>query len=390
MTFFVTKSLATGPIRFGVAPRRPIDEIDTDPAFSTAADGSFKRQRRESFFFSDSRQVNTTPNFAVRHSDQTWAEQIMALPKPLLALAPIGGIFVLLGLAVLINKGAQGLIEIIAGLAMIAVPIILTAQQRSAMTEAEARERAAREAREKHDRELLGAYLTALEQMAKTPDDASMDAVARERAAIDLPDAVWSPAARLAVLQIGIEALHRLGPDRAKEVGRIMSDAAGAAGLHGDAKIVLREDLYLVILWHLLADDRLGPAQTAELEKLRSGFEIDITDPAQAEFERLRGISARSLPRADCSIKLGFHEYCIFAGKGLFVTNKRVLFPSQKPPEIGLPKIDTIEVGADENSVTIKVAGVKKPLRLLLEEPIYTAAMIDIATTINERPKGFA
>lgn len=390
MTFFVTKSLATGPIRFGVAPRRPIDEIDTDPAFSTAADGSFQRQRRESFFFSDSRQVNTTPNFAPRHSDQTWVEQIMALPKPLLALAPVGGIFVLLGLAVLINKGAQGLIEIIAGLAMIAVPIILTAQQRHALSEAEARERAAREAREKRDRELLGAYLTALEQMAKTPDGASMDAVARERAGIDLPDAIWSPAARLAVLQIGLEALHRLGPDRAKEVAQIMSEAAGAAGLHGDAKIVLREDLYLVILWHLLADDRLGPAQNAQLDKLRSGFEIDITEPAQAEFERLRGIGVRNLPRAECNVKLGFHEYCIFATKELFVTNKRVLFPSQKPAEIALPKIDTIEVDADENAVTMKVAGVKKPLRLVLEHPIYTASMIDIATTINERPRGFA
>jgi len=33
---------------------------------------------------------------------------------------------------------------------------------------------------------------------------------------------------------------------------------------------------------------------------------------------------------------------------------------------------------------------VKKPLRLVLEQPIYTASMIDIATTINERPRGFA
>src|SRR5947207_12275505 len=97
----------------------------------------------------------------------------------------------------------------------------------------------------------------------------------------------------------------------------------------------------------------------AQLEKLRSGFEIDITEPAQAEFERLRGIGVRNLPRAECNIKLGFHEYCIFAAKGLFVTNKRVLFPSRKPAEIALPKIDAIEVDADENSVHIKVGGVK-------------------------------
>jgi hypothetical protein len=390
MTFFVTKSLATGPIRFGVAPRRPVEAIDDDPALSTGPDGSFVRRRKESFFFADSRNVASASALPRRHAEQTLIDQVLALPKPLLALIPIGAVFLLLGLAVLFTKGAQGWVEIIFGLAMIAVPIVLTAQQRRAVREREDKERAAREERERRDSELLGKYVAALEQMRTNPDQASMDAVARERAAIDLPDPIWSPAARLAVLQIGLEALHRLGPDKAEDVAQIMAEAGGAAGLHGDAKISLREDLYLVILWHLLADDRLGPAQAAQLEKLRHGFGIDVTEPAQDQFERLRGIGVRNLPRAECTARLGFHEYCIHATKDLFVTNKRVLFTAQKPSEIGLPKIDDIAVDADTSTMVLKVAGVKKPMSLTLDDPMFIASIIDIATTLNERPRGFA
>ncbi len=390
MTFFVTKSLATGPIRFGVAPRRPVDEIDDDPGLSTGPDGSFVRRRRESFFFSDSRTVATAGALPRRHSEQTLIDQVLLLPKPLLALIPVGGVFLLLGFAVLFTKGRQGWVEIIFGLAMIAVPIVLTAQQRRVVREREEKERAAREERERRDSELLGKYVSALEQMRVTPDQASMDAVARERAAIDLPDPIWSPAARLAVLQIGLEALDRLGPEKAKEVAKIMAEAGGAAGLHGDAKISLREDLYLVILWHLLADDRLGPAQAAVLETLRKAWDIDVTEPAQDQFERLRGIGVRNLPRAECNVRLGFHEYCIHATKELFVTNKRVLFPSQKPSEISLPKIDDVAVDADTSTMVLKVAGVKKPISLTLDDPIFIACIIDIATTLNERPRGFA
>jgi len=390
MTFFVTKSLATGPIRFGVSPRRNLEAIDDDPALSTGPDGGFVRMRKESFFFSDSRNVSSASAIPRRHAEQTYIDQVLGLPKPLLALIPVGAVFLLLGFAVLFTKGAQGWVEIIFGIGMIVVPIVITGQQRRAVREREERERAAREERDRRDSELLGKYVAALERMRTTPDQESMDAVARERAAIDLPDPVWSPAARLAVLQIGLEALHRLGASKADEVGQIMSEAAGAAGLHGDAKISLREDLYLVVLWHLLADDRLGPAQAAQLETLRKGFDIDITEPAQEQFERLRGIGVRNLPRAECDVRLGFHEYCIHGTKQLFVTNKRVLFPSQKPSEIGLQKIDDVAVDADTSTITLKVAGLKKPLQLTLDDAIFIASIIDIAASLNERPRGFA
>src|SRR6185369_493558 len=122
MTFFVTKSLATGPIRFGVSPRRNLEAIDDDPALSTGPDGGFVRMRKESFFFSDSRNVSSASAIPRRHAEQTYIDQVLGLPKPLLALIPVGAVFLLLGFAVLFTKGAQGWVEIIFGIGMIVVP----------------------------------------------------------------------------------------------------------------------------------------------------------------------------------------------------------------------------------------------------------------------------
>jgi len=391
MTFFVTKSLATGPIRFGVAPRRLLEAIDDDPTLSTGPDGSFVRRRHESFFFADSHRVSTSPAYLGRQPEKlSYVDQILALPKPLMALVPIGIILTLLGFAVLFTKGAQGWVEIIFGLGMIAVPVVLTAQQRRATHDRDEKEREEREAREKRNRDLLAAYVAALERMRVQPDKESMDAVGRERAAIDLPDPVWAPAARHAVLQIGFEALHRLGPAKASEVAALMFETAGAAGLHGEARGSLRNDLYRTVLWHLMADDRVGKAQAGTLEQLRKGFEIEEHEPAAEELERLRGVDVSTLPRVECTIRLGFHEYCIHATDGLVLTNKRLVLSSQKPPDAALPKIDDIEVDADEQTVVVRVAGIKKPIKLTLGDPIYTAALIDIASTLNERPRGFA
>ena len=46
MTFFVEKTLALGPIRFGVSPRQAADKIDQDDSLSTGASGEFVRQNQ--------------------------------------------------------------------------------------------------------------------------------------------------------------------------------------------------------------------------------------------------------------------------------------------------------------------------------------------------------
>src|ERR1700760_1083463 len=51
VAFYIQKSLAHGPIRFGVAPRREIGQIDSDAALSTGPRGEFARKSAEGFFF---------------------------------------------------------------------------------------------------------------------------------------------------------------------------------------------------------------------------------------------------------------------------------------------------------------------------------------------------
>jgi hypothetical protein len=417
MTFFVTRSLATGPIRFGVTPRRDLDAIDSDAGLSTGPAGDFLRRRRDAFFFADSRSavaavlpttrsVTSMPFWTSLKPDGTprrWG---------FLGLMALGVIFILLGFAVIIAKGGQGWVEVVLGIAMIATPIVLTAQERKLLREKEERERVEREAREKRNREMLASYTAALERAHETPDAAALEVLRRERETLELPYDIWSPLARRTVLQIGFEALGRLGPAGAGEVATSMTDAANAAGLTPEDEVATKTDVYRTVVWHLLADDRHGDAQEAQLDQLRRGFNVwerDVPPESKAveEFHRLRGISTRSLPRTECTIRLGFHEYCVHHAQGhvveekrkqrvagepldLYVTNKRLIVTTKKPVEIPLPKIDDVEVDVDTNTMTIEYAGAKHPIRIEVADPIYTASLIDIATSLNERPRGFA
>jgi hypothetical protein len=418
MTFFVTKSLATGPIRFGVTPRRTLDAIDDDAGLSTGASGDFLRRRRDAFFFADSRHGALTPSLPAAKSIRStpfWSSlKPDGTPRGwgFLALMILGVLFILLGFSVLITKGAAGWVEVILGLAMIATPIVLTAQKRKQIAEQEERERAEREAREKREREMLAAYLAALEQLRANPGEESFEAVRREHDALELPYAIWSPAAKRTVLQIGFDALHRLGPTRAKEVSRLMTDAATAAGLRPEEEVETKTEIYRTVVWHLLADDRAGNVQAEQLKELRKGFDIwerDVPVEAKAaeEFQRLRGVTTGSLPRAHVNARLAFHEYAVHQTSGhmvvekkkqraagepfqLLITNKRVLLTTKKPVEVALSKIDDVEVNVDTNVMTLRVAGLKKPLRIEVEDPIYTASLIDMASNLNERPRSFA
>ena len=44
----------------------------------------------------------------------------------------------------------------------------------------------------------------------------------------------------------------------------------------------------------------------------------------------------------------------------------------------------------DSGTVVVKTDNPKKPLRLKVDQPVYTAAMLDLAASIDERPRGFA
>src|SRR5207253_7976959 len=99
------------------------------------------------------------------------------------------------------------------------------------------------------------------------------------------------------------------------------------AGLSAADEVETKLDFYRNLVWHLLADDRIGDVQSEELKAIRKGFDIwdrdvPVESKAAEEFLRLRGITNRSLPRAQCGVPLKFQEYCIHHARGVLMTAK--------------------------------------------------------------------
>jgi hypothetical protein len=404
VTFYVQKQLALGPIRFGVNPRWALAAIDDDPALSTGGSGEFVRRRGEGFFFADNarfagpsvpaaKSISSTPFLSSLKPDGT--------PRGYgyLALLAGGTLFFLLGLAVLMRKGAAGWVEIILGLGMIVTPFILTAQRRKQIREQEERERAEREAEEARKRKMLGDYATALERIRTDRSDDALDVLQREREALTLPYEIWGPTARVTALRVGFEELSKRGVAGAADVARSMNRVSAASGLTTEDTFGVLLDLYRVVVWHILADDRLGQAQEAELLALRKGLNIwdrDVPLEAHAadEFRALRGVDRKTIRKIDCGLPLGYGEYCIHQTQSdqgpLVVTNKRLMLRARKPLELEHPKIDEVAVDMDTSTVIIRGGDPKKPLRAKVEDPITTAALIDLASELDVKPKGFA
>ena len=400
MTFYVEKKLALGSISFGVTHDRS-GGGDADTTLSTGAEGEFTRRRSEGFFFGGQDRfagptLPTTPSIS---STPFWSSL-----KPdgtrrgygFLALLVIGALFVPLGFAVIATKGPQGWVEVILGLIMIGVPIALTAQRRKKIREQEERDRAEREAVEKRNREMLTAYTTAL---GRARSERSGDALAhleRERQALTLPYQIWGAVARRTVLLIGFDELARRGPAGSDDVAKLMDRVSRAAGLTGDDQAGVKRDLYCTIVWHLLADGRLGTAQQQQLAAIRKGLGINDDEGNRTiqQFQRVQGLSAQTPPRAKCSTRLAFQEYCIYetpTDQGtLHVTNKRVILEGKKRFEMPVTHAFDVVVNADQSAVTVKTYNPKKPLHLRVEQPVYTAAILDLASSIDERPKGLA
>ena len=412
MTFYVKKSLAHGPIRFGVSPRATADEIDETPSLSTGPGGEFLRRRTHGYFFADVRAIGAPemPKPSSIRNTPFWASLAPEDAKGwgLIAMMAFGFLLILLGLMTVVRLGPQGWIPVVLGAVLIGTPIGITAQKRRAILAVEEKDRAEVEERDRRHREAMGAYATALEALRKDPSEANMTAATRERQGLELSYKHWRPLAKRSVLHIGFNALAERGSAGAAEVSKLMDRVAYAVGLDKadtrDAKL----DLYQVAVWHLLADDRLGSAQGAELEKLRSAFNITQADlegdeDAVRAFDRLRGISRETLPRVECpGLQLQFREYCIHSNKGtllgrkgneeveVFLTNKRVVVKGKRQLDIPLMRIDDVEVDTDNHVLTLQVARPDPPVQLQVEQQIYTASLIDLATTIDERPRSFA
>ena len=396
MTFYVEKRLALGPISFGVNPGQKMN--DDDPALNTGATGEFVRGRNSGFFFGGNdpfsgpdlpptRSIATTPFWSSLKPDGT--------PRSygLLASMAAGVLFILLGIAVVSGKGPQGWVEVILGLIMIAVPIVMTAQKRKKIREDEERDRAKREAIDKVNRETLAAYTAALDGFQKKRDDSSIALLQRERDALTLPKSIWSGSARRTLLLVAFDELQKRGPAGCAEIAQLIDRAAAAAGLSADEAKAIKRDVYATVVWHLLAAGRLGKTQAQQLATIREGFGInDEEAKAIEQFHRVRDLTSDTLPKIRCSMQLQFQEYCIYETPTdlgtLHVTNKRNILEGKKP--VNVPRGLDVTVNATDNVITVKTDNPKKPLRLKVEEPIYTAAILDAASQIDERPKGFA
>lgn len=426
MAFYVRKSLAHGRIRFGVAPRKRLEEIDTDPALSTGMAGEFIRRKTSGFYFAENRLQAGGPNFPTGQptaaSAPFWQSVYDGTTRGwvFLGMTILGVLLLLLGIANVAKGNAAGWALVILAVILIGVPFFMTAQVRRKIREEEERERAAREAEEERNRQVLSAYIEALENLRKDPNDDTLDAVAAERQQLDLPYEIWSGYARNTVLHLGFETLHRLGPARSAEMNDLVSRAARAAGLKPAHELAIKLDIYKTVVWHLLADDRLGEVQAEELKHIRKGLDIwdkDVPEEQHAimEFDRLRGAARTNLPKAECQVPLKIHENCIHVTKGsviklvkqrtdgkrvdsyvpsdpatIYITNRRVMVETKKTQEIPLPKIDDVELDMDEYVMTIKAARDIGQVHLQMEDAIYTSAILDMATTIDDRPRAFA
>ncbi|HYS55257.1 MAG TPA: hypothetical protein VER58_15990 [Thermoanaerobaculia bacterium] len=395
MTFYVEKKLALGSISFGVTPGE--SEVDNDSELSTGATGEFIRRGGERFFFGghDAFHAPTLPRAPSISSMPFWSSlKPDGTPRSygFLASMAFGIVFVLLGLAVVARKGPQGWIEVILGLIAIAVPIVMTAQKRKKIREQEERDRAEREAIEKRNRESLAAYMAALDRVRETRDDASIAQLRLQRENLTIPMEIWSGAARRTALLMAFDALSKRGPGGAKETGQLVDRVSEASGLTPDDARAIKSDLYRTLLWHLIAANRLGISHAQQLQAIRDVFGIgDLEAKTVDQFRRVRTITPQTLPRVRCTTQLQFQEYCIYetpTDQGtLHATNKRTIIEGKKRIEI--PRGVDVSVNADVNLITLKTDP-KKPVRLEVEEPVYAAAILDAASQIDERPRGFA
>jgi hypothetical protein len=313
-------------------------------------------------------------------------------------------LLLLIGVSVLVSKGSAGWVEIILGLGLIIAPLFMTAQKRRVIHAAEEKRRAERAEQEARDREMLAEYAAALDRLREKPDSASLDVLRREREKLDLPYAIWGDAARSTILQVGFNELARLGAEKSPEIAALMDRGSAAAGLIAADVTGVKHSLYATVLWHLLADDRLGTAQRAVVRTIQKGFGIEpeavpVETSSEAEFDRLRGVDHRNVPLCDSTLPLAPREFCIETssaeapdGKAaltIIVTNKRIVVDSPKREEVAIADVDEIEVDAENGTVAITSSRRKRPLTVKVPEPIYFASLLSLATTLDERPKSF-
>ncbi|HYC58022.1 MAG TPA: hypothetical protein VEK79_00490 [Thermoanaerobaculia bacterium] len=410
MSFRIQKSLGNSFFQFSVGRRRDFKSIDDDKEMSTGPAGEFIRHRPEIFYSADIRQIHVPEVPAPRTVTSTpfWGSMIDGTPRgwTFVGLMAFGALLLLLGLANIANgnRGGGGFLVVL-GIILAAIPVVLTSAKRRSIRLQEEKIRKERQERDERDRQLLAAYTTSLEKLRDDPSDANLLYVQRENEKLDLPYAVWADTAIGTVLYVGFSTLAKVGPERAAEVAELMDRASDAAGLIAEDARGVKHALYSTILWHFIADDRLGQEQTKIVRQIQEGFrikgeDVPIDTASEAQFNRLRGIDHRNAPRCETQVPLRLNEYCMYTadvrvGDGaattpLYITNKRLILGTGKAvTEVEVPKIDHLTADADASRIAVRASELKRPLEFTAGEPIYLAAILDLASRLDDRPKSF-
>lgn len=428
VAFYIRRSLGTGPIRFAVDERSPAG-LATGEGLSTGSDGEFRRLGAAGLYFAEQRPVDPLGGIA---SPPPEKDSILAYLKPegeslrtYLPLLSMGAglLLIILGIGVVVrNQDAIGWVEIVIGLVMLIGPVAFSINRIRAARARERAERAEREALEARNRELAGEFAKQLETLPESHDPESLKRLRSDRQSREIPYEAVSAYARHATRRAAFRILARIGELGSEGVAREIESVGDAVGLNDDDRVIVRSGVYQTVVWHLLADDRMTDEQKRLVEQLQQALSLDesMTErerTAIEELEGLRGVSAANLPSAVTPIALKFQEDCLHATTGSFArrvfervktpagqvrramwsptkethvvtTSKRLILAMKSETVIQFPEIFGMEVDADEAVIEITVRDRKQPYVISLPDPIRTARVISIASTLPAKPKG--
>lgn len=430
MSFDVYKHLRPGFIRFRIDPQNITDPDPGDIGFSTGSRGEFRARHSRGMVFDEPVSATTggssmgSRSFIPEGRIERWFRTGESPMSTWITLGCVvlGLILVLLGVLVLAFKGAAGWIEIILGIALISGPYLLAAKQRRDRRVRLEKEQSAREAEEKALRERVGEMTKLLDSIDKLPDDAAIDAIARERRRHDLPWDVYGTLARRAVMRAGFEGLSGSSDASIDDVGRRIDRLCAAVGLPHDDTHAVKQRICRRLAWHLIADGRMTPHMQQRLNLVAEAMGLRATDfgaetAVAEELRRSRGLTFRNLPKKTAGIELRFGEVLHHRSSGVWmkpsavrpsveseykvenegwfpearcdvwITSKAVRITGERQAEVEYPRLMGIEIDADANVLVLSVAE-KKNISVEISDPYLAATIIDFASEAD-RPKLF-
>lgn len=406
MNFNVVRTIGATRFRFGVAMDRN-GHSDTTNEWSTGPSGEYHRRTEKGLFYTEDG-TDATASLQETGAARRWGG--LRLSPLIIGALAAGSIFVLFGLLNIARKNTGGgILLLILGLIAIVAPWVATQKQRREARLERERLQQERASEEERMRQAVGELSRDIEAIGPDSTDDQIDRLRRARAARNIPYEAIAP--------FGIAAVLRTGFGMIAE-GRTLEETANRMRLIGDAVALTVDDqrdaltqLYQIVVWHLLADDRMNAAQEAQLDKIRIAFDLDddaiaIETSSMRQFEALESVRPKEVPVAKCELELKFQEACHHATRAssvqvrggreerstegeLFITSRRVFLGGEKDVEIPLGRIYELNVDADHGRLTILEGGKKsRPWHFILADPIYTAGVIRAAAATPRKPAG--